>query len=163
MSVIGDTPPATLGGVKPSVSRRFTTSAAPDVVFDYLADFGNAEEWDPGTKSCELVEGDGGVGSAYRNVSVFLGRESEIRYVAAELDRPSRIHFAGTNDQFEGHDVIEIRPHEAGSEVTYNAQFAFKGVAQLAVPVVAVYLPFLATKVVDQLQGCLDRLGAHEG
>ena len=53
-------------------------------------------------------------------------------------------------------------PTTAGSEVTYNAQFAFKGVAQLAVPVVAVYLPFLATKVVDQLQRCLDRLSAHE-
>jgi hypothetical protein len=142
----------------PSVSRTFTTTAPPGAVFDYLADFTNTEEWDPGTRSCERISGDGGVGTTYRNVSSFLGRESEIIYTTVELERPTRIHLTGHNEQFDGHDVLGIRAHGTGSEVTYTAEFAFSGAARLAVPVVAAYLPLLARRTVAQLRGCLDTL-----
>jgi hypothetical protein len=142
----------------PSVSRTFTTTATPDAAFAYLADFTNAEEWDPGTVSCVRVSGDGGVGTTYRNVSKFLGRESEITYTTAELERPTRIHLTGHNEQFDGHDVLGIRASGAGSEVTYTAEFSFNGSARLAAPVVAAYLPFLARKTVHKLKACLDRL-----
>jgi uncharacterized protein YndB with AHSA1/START domain len=142
----------------PSVSRTFTTTAPPGAVFDYLADFTNTEEWDPGTRSCERISGDGGVGTTYRNVSSFLGRESEITYTTVELERPTRIHLTGHNEQFDGHDVLGIRAHGTGSEVTYTAEFAFSGAARLAVPVVAAYLPLLARRTVAQLRGCLDTL-----
>ena len=69
----------------PSVSRTFTTTATPDAAYRYLADFTHAEEWDPGTQACERTGGDGGVGTTYRNVSKFLGRETELTYTAAEL------------------------------------------------------------------------------
>lgn len=144
--------------MKPTVSRTFTTTAPPDAVFGYLADFTNAEEWDPGTVSCERVSGDGGVGTVHRNVSSFLGRTTEITYTTVEAERPTRIHLTGRNAQFEGHDVMGIRAHGAGSEVTYTAEFAFKGAARLAVPVVAAYLPVLARKTVDDLRTHLDRL-----
>lgn len=144
--------------MKPTVSRTFTTTAPPDAVFDYLADFTNAEEWDPGTVSCERVSGDGGVGTVYRNVSSFLGRTTEITYTTVEVERPTRIHLTGRNAQFEGHDVMGIRASGTGSEVTYTAEFAFKGAARLAVPVVAAYLPVLARKTVDDLRTHLDRL-----
>ena len=144
--------------MKPTVSRTFTTTAPPDAVFDYLADFTNAEEWDPGTVSCERVSGDGGVGTVYRNVSSFLGRTTEITYTTVEVERPTRIHLTGRNAQFEGHDVMGIRASGTGSEVTYTAEFAFKGTARLAVPVVAAYLPVLAKKTVDDLRTHLDRL-----
>jgi uncharacterized protein YndB with AHSA1/START domain len=142
----------------PSVSRTFTTTAPPGAVFDYLADFTNTEEWDPGTRSCERISGDGGVGTTYRNVSSFLGRDSEITYTTVELERPTRIHLTGHNEQFDGHDVLGIRAHGTGSEVTYTAEFAFSGAARLAVPVVAAYLPLLARRTVAQLRGCLDTL-----
>lgn len=146
--------------MRPTVSRTFTTTAPPEAVFDYLADFTNAEEWDPGTVSCVRVSGDGGVGTTYRNVSKFLGRESEITYTTEEVQRPTRIHLIGRNEQFEGHDVLGIRAHGAGSEVTYTAEFEFKGGARFAAPVVAAYLPFLAKKTVDELKSTLDKLPA---
>ena len=62
----------------PSITRTFTTTAPPDAAHAYLADFRNAEAWDPGTKSCERTGGDGGVGTTYRNVSSFLGELDEI-------------------------------------------------------------------------------------
>ena len=144
--------------MKPTVSRTFTTTAPPEAVFDYLADFTNAEEWDPGTVSCERVSGDGGIGTVYRNVSSFLGRTTEITYTTVEAERPTRIHLIGRNDQFEGHDVLGIRASGTGSEVTYTAEFSFKGAARFAAPVVAAYLPVLAHKTVGRLRSCLDGL-----
>ena len=145
--------------MRPSVTRTLITTSPPERVYDYLADFANAEEWDPGTRSCFLLEGDGGVGSRYRNVSVFMGREAKIDYDVSELERPTRIHLVGNNDQFEGHDVLGVRAHPAGSEVTYHAEFAFKGAAKYAAPLVAAYLPHLAKKTMRQLQSSLDALG----
>jgi len=144
--------------MKPTVSRTFTTTAPPEAVHDYLADFTNAEEWDPGTVSCERVAGDGGVGTVYRNVSSFLGRTSEITYMTVEVERPTRIHLTGHNQQFDGHDVLGVRASGTGSEVTYTAEFAFSGAARFAAPLVAAYLPVLARKTVDQLRTCLDGL-----
>lgn len=144
--------------MKPTVSRTFTTTASPTAVFDYLADFTNAEEWDPGTVSCERISGDGGVGTVYRNVSKFLGSKSEITYTTTEVERPTRIHLTGHNEQFDGHDVMGIRAHGTGSEVTYTAEFSFNGAARFAAPLVAAYLPSLARKTVKELGARLDRL-----
>ena len=143
--------------MKPSVTRTFTTTASVQATYDYLRDFTNAEEWDPGTRTCVRTSGDGGVGTTYRNVSSFLGREAELTYTTAELAPPTRVHLRGTNAQFEGHDLFEIRESGRGAEVTYHAEFSFSGVARLGIPLVAAYLPFLAKKTVDRLKACLDR------
>ncbi|WP_191277981.1 SRPBCC family protein [Nocardioides flavus (ex Wang et al. 2016)] len=142
----------------PSITRTFTTTAAPDAAHAYLADFRNAEAWDPGTRTCERTGGDGGVGTTYRNVSSFLGREVEVDYTTTELVAPTYVHLVGTNEQFEGHDVFEVRAAGAGSEITYTARMRFSGLAVLASPVVQAYLPVLARKTVDQLRSCLDEL-----
>ena len=141
----------------PSVTRTFTTTASPEAAYAYLADFRNAEAWDPGTQTCERTGGDGGVGTTYRNVSSFLGREVEITYTTAEVAPPTRVHLRGSNESFEGHDIFEIRASGRGAEVTYRADMSFSGLSRLASPVVAAYLPVLARKTVDQLRSCLDR------
>jgi carbon monoxide dehydrogenase subunit G len=141
----------------PSVSRTFSTVATPDAAYAYLADFTHAEAWDPGTQTCERTSGDGGVGTTYRNVSTFLGREVEITYTTAELAPPTRVHLRGTNEQFEGHDIFEITAAGRGSQVRYTAEMSFSGLSRFASPVVAAYLPILARKTVDQLRASLDR------
>ena len=138
--------------------RTLTTSTPPDRVFAFLADFRNAEQWDPGTVSCELVEGDTGVGSVYRNVSKFLGRTSEVSYTTVEREEGRRLHFRGTNEMFTGNDRIGVRANGAGSEVSYDADFSFHGAAQVAIPLVAAYLPLLASKTMKQLGSTLDAL-----
>jgi carbon monoxide dehydrogenase subunit G len=142
----------------PSVRRSFTTRTSPQAVFDYLADFANAEEWDPGTVECRRLEGDGGVGTRYRNVSSFLGRTTTVEYVAEELDAPTFVHFRGSNDQFTGHDRLRLEPSGSGNHVAYDAELGFSGTARLATPLVAAYLPFLANKTVRRLRDRLDRI-----
>lgn len=146
--------------MKPSVTRTLTTPTPPEVVFDHLADFTTSERWDPGTESTERVSGDGGVGTTYRNVSTFLGRQVTVTYTAVELERPTRVHFVGRNDQFEGHDVLSLRARrDGGTEVRYHAEFSFSGATALAAPLVAAYLPVLARTTVRQLKADLDSLG----
>ena len=66
-----------------------------DVVVDYLKDFANAEQWDPGTKSCtQETPGPVGVGTTWHNVSEIKGHETELAYRLEELS-PSHIKFIG--------------------------------------------------------------------
>jgi len=141
----------------PSITRTFATTASPEAAHAFLADFRTAEEWDPGTRTCERTSGDGGVGTTYRNVSSFLGRTVEITYTATEVVVPTRVHLRGTNESFEGHDIFEISPATGGAQVVYTAQMSFSGLSRLASPLVQAYLPLLASKTVDQLRACLDR------
>lgn len=142
----------------PSISRTFTTTASPEAAYDFLADFRTAEQWDPGTRSCERTSGDGGVGTTYRSVSGFLGREFELTYTAVELVPGRLVHLRGGHDTFEGHDRFELAPSGGGTEVRYSARFSFSGVARLGAPFVTLYLPVLAARTLPQLQACLDGL-----
>lgn len=143
----------------PTVHRTLTTTASPEAVFDYLADFTHTEEWDPPTVSCERVYGTGGVDTVYRNVTRFAGRTVQTAYTTVEADRPRRLHFSAHNSAFDGDDVIGIRPSGSGTEVTYTAEFRFSGASRLLAPVMAAYLPFLANRTIEQMRTCLDRLG----
>ncbi len=142
----------------PSVRRSFTTRTSPEAVFAYLSDFSNAEAWDPGTVECRRLEGDGGVGTRYRNVSSFLGRTTTVEYVTEELEPSTYLHFRGHNDQFTGHDRLRLAPAGSGTEVTYDAELGFSGAAKVAVPLVAAYLPFLANKTVRRMRDRLDEI-----
>jgi carbon monoxide dehydrogenase subunit G len=141
-----------------AVERTFTTKASRSAVFAFLADFAHAEEWDPGTVECVRVDGDGGVGTRYRNVSSFLGRTTEVEYVTEELDEPHFLHFHGRNAQFDGHDRLRLHPDGAGTRVVYHASLDFKGGARFATPLVAAYLPFLARKTIRRMRERLDAL-----
>jgi carbon monoxide dehydrogenase subunit G len=142
----------------PSAHRTFTTRTPPDAVYAFLADFTHAEQWDPGTVECTLVEGTGEVGTRYHNVSSFLGRTTSVEYVAEELTPPTFVHFRGHNERFTGHDRIRLDASGSGTQVSYDASLAFHGASRVASPLVALYLPLLANKTVRRLRERLDRL-----
>jgi uncharacterized protein YndB with AHSA1/START domain len=120
------------------IQRTMTLSKTPDEVYSYLQDFTTTEEWDPGTVSTTLLDGDGGVGTRYRNVSKFLGRETELTYVVKEADAPRRLHLRGENKTVESHDIMTLVPSSSGgTELTYRAEFAFKGAARFVAPLLA--------------------------
>ena len=55
------------------VQQTVIVSKPLDAVFGYLSDFTTTTEWDPGTVTTVTQQGDGGVGTTYRNTSTFLG------------------------------------------------------------------------------------------
>ncbi len=114
-----------------TIERVVTVSKPVETVFGYLSDFENTVEWDPGTVSTVKVDGDGGVGTKYKNTSSFAGRETELEYVVQQLE-PSRIfQLRGENKTVTALDTMTFAETGEGTQVTYRAEFEFKGVTRL--------------------------------
>ncbi len=136
-----------------TVSRTFTVSPPPNVVIDYLKDFSNAEEWDPGTESC--TRNDSGpvqVGSTWHNVSKIVGTTTELTY---EL-----IVFVGKNDTATSTDTITVVPESrtGGSEITYEAVIEMSGAAKLAEPFVKVVFEKIGSDTEGDMKQVLNGL-----
>jgi carbon monoxide dehydrogenase subunit G len=117
------------------IQRTVETTAAPAAVFAYLSDFSNTTEWDPGTITTERVEGDGGVGTVYRNVSEFNGKKSELRYEVVELVPERRFALEGEGKAAHADDLMELEAlPDGGTRVTYTADIRFKGALKVAEP-----------------------------
>jgi carbon monoxide dehydrogenase subunit G len=140
-----------------SVTRIFTVAQPVPVVVDYLKDFGNAVEWDPGTQSCTRQDsGPVQVGSSWRNVSKVFGRETELDYRLTVLE-PDHLTLVGTNDTATSTDDITVRATADGSEITYHANIELHGAAKLATPVVKLEFERLGNATVEQLSQALAR------
>ena len=118
----------------PNIERTITTDAPPDRVWGYLSDFTTAEEWDPVTTSTVREQGDGGVGTVYRNVWRMLGQELEIEYTVVEHDAPHLLRLRGSTPSLELEDTILVEPRGSGSTVVYREEFTPQDVAKLAIP-----------------------------
>ena len=117
------------------LKRTVTTDKPVERVFEYLSDFTTTTEWDPGTITTERVEGDGGVGTVYRNVSEFNGKKSELRYEVVELVPDRRFALEGEGKAAHADDLMELEAlPDGGTRVTYTADIRFKGALKVAEP-----------------------------
>lgn len=143
------------------LSRTVTTEAPIAEVFRYLADFTTTTEWDPGTLSTTRVCGDGGVGTHYRNVSRFLGRETELTYVVEQVEAGSLLRLRGENRTVVATDTMTFREAQGGgTTVTYHAAFSFRGVARLVAPLLAPAFRRLGDDAQAGLRTALGRIAA---
>ncbi|MFB7380160.1 SRPBCC family protein [Kitasatospora purpeofusca] len=133
------------------VLRTVTLDRAADEVLRYLADFGNTEQWDPGTVRCDRLDG-GPVaeGSTWRNISRFRGRETELLYRLERL-APDRLVFVGRNRTLTATDDITVLAAGAGAVLTYRAELRFNGLARLAAPLLRREFELLADAVAARL------------
>lgn len=128
----------------------------PEEAFDYLADFTNATEWDPNTSSSKCVEGKPGeLGSRYDVVTEFGGREMELTYETIEVDRPRKVVLQSGNSSTEIRDTMTFAPSGTGTEVTYNANVAPKGLVKLIDPVLSLMFKRVGDRAADGLREAL--------
>ena len=142
------------------VQRTFSVRRPPEEVLAYLADFGHAEAWDPGTVSCTR-EGEGPVqvGTTWHNVSKVLGKETELTYELREwTDR--RVLLVGTNKTATSNDDITVEPDGGGSQITYSSHIELHGVAKVADPFMGHTFEKLGDETVEGLTKALDGDGA---
>jgi Polyketide cyclase / dehydrase and lipid transport len=127
--------------------RHVTTGLTPAQAFSYLADFTTTTEWDPGTERTTRVSGDGGLGSRYRNVSRFAGRTVELVYEVVAFEPGRRITLQGENSGVRATDTITVQQVAGGvTEVTYQADFRFRGAAAVVAPLFGPALRRLADR-----------------
>ncbi|HUY65393.1 MAG TPA: SRPBCC family protein [Acidimicrobiales bacterium] len=115
---------------------RVTSPRPPAEVFDYMARFSNAAEWDPGvTRATEADPGAPTLGSTYRLTVRSFGRAVPLEYRISEFDRPHRVVLSAENAMVRSTDVIEVAAAPGGgSTLTYTATLELKGVAALFTP-----------------------------
>ncbi len=140
------------------MSRTFTVTPPPSVVLDYLKDFSNAEDWDPGTQTCTRIdEGPIQVGSRWHNVSKIAGVSTELVYELTELTA-DRLVLVGSNETATSTDTITVVPHAEGSEVTYEAVIEMQGAAKLAEPLVKLVFEKIGNDTEDDMTTVLNQL-----
>ena len=140
------------------IERSFPVNKPVDVVVNYLKDFANAEEWDPGTKSCvQETAGPVVVGTTWHNVSVIKGRETELTYRLAELE-PGHVKLIGENKTATSIDDMTVAATPTGSMITYHAQITFNGLAKLAGPFLQSEFNDLGEKTVQQMTRAINAL-----
>lgn len=139
------------------VERTFSVPRPIADVFAYLGDFTHTNEWDPGTRSTTRTSGDGGLGTTYRNISAFMGREVELTYETVTYDVPTRVQFRGRNGQTTATDSMTFTAvSDDETQIHYRADFEFPFLIRLVAPlVVGRKLPALADETVEQIKRAL--------
>jgi uncharacterized protein YndB with AHSA1/START domain len=102
-----------------------------EAVFAYLSDFTTTTQWDPGTVVTVRNNGDGSLGTEYLNTSIFAGRQTQLKYVVKEFIPNQRIGLQGENKTVIAYDTMTFRKIGTQTEVTYTADFTFKGITRL--------------------------------
>ena len=144
------------------ITRVIETSTPLDRVYAFLSDFTTTNEWDPGTVETVRVSGDGGVGTRYRNTSKFMGRETQLTYVVREVVPDARFVLQGDNRTVRAVDSMTFESTGSGTQVTYVADFSFKGAMKYAAVVLYPALALAFKKLGDEaeqgMKTALDRL-----
>lgn len=109
------------------------TSRSAQEAFEFIGDFRNLVEWDPGVRSSTQTTGDGvELGSTY-DVEVAVGRGTSVLTYEVTHVTPGRLlRVVGEDDRFRSVDVIEVEPTADGSIITYDATLTLKGFLSFA-------------------------------
>ncbi len=117
---------------------QIDAARGPEEVFEYLATFSNAREWDPGVTEGEaLTPGPAAVGSVYRLGVRIGGRVVAFDYKVVDIDRPRRVVLQATRGHVVSTDTITVERAGPGSRVRYVAVLDGRGLLRLASPLIA--------------------------
>jgi len=140
------------------LQRTVTVQKPLDKVFDYLSDFTTTTEWDPGTVETVRSSGDGALGTEYLNTSTFAGRQTQLTYVVVDLVPNRQISLRGENKTVTALDTMTFRDMGNETEVTYTADFTFKGITRLVAPLMKPAFTRLGNEAEAGMATALERL-----
>jgi carbon monoxide dehydrogenase subunit G len=143
-----------------TLNERIDTTLPIEAAFDYVADFANSEEWDPGVETAERLDnGPVGVGSRYR-LGVHLGsRVAPMEYRITEFDRPRRVVLVGEGSGVSAVDDIRFEPSPTGTRIDYTADIRLGGLLRLAQPFLGGAFANVARKAADGMRRTLAERG----
>lgn len=138
------------------------TELPPAQAFALMADFSNAQDWDPATvESHQLGEGPVAVGARFELEMKIFGRENSIVYEVVEYDSPSRIVLRGENAGSVSIDEISVAPHDSGAAVTYEATVTMKGAYKAIGPLFAPVFKKMGDQAKERIAPWLDEHAAN--
>ena len=128
-------------------------------VFDYLAKFSSAAQWDPGIVAGEMLTPEPvQVGSRFRLVSKLLGREVVLNYETRAIVQAERFTVFADGGSFVSEDTVTIEPLDGGGcTVRYDATLRFSGAGKLLTPLWAIVFRRIGSKAAAGLRDWLNR------
>ena len=115
--------------------ERIQTTLPIEAAFDYVADFANAQEWDPGVATARRIDaGPVAVGARYDLGVRMGGRVAPMVYRITQLDRPRRVVLVGAGSNVQAVDDIRFERSGNGTVIDYTADIRLGGLLRLVQP-----------------------------
>lgn len=120
----------------PKLHEVIETRLSPADTFAFIAEFANAEIWDPGTlESRRIDSGPLGVGARYAVTVKVGGSSAPMTYTIDAYEPDTRVVLLGRGEFVTAHDDIRFEPMaDGGTRVDYSADLTLNGWRQLATP-----------------------------
>lgn len=137
---------------------RYVTTANTnwdiETAFDYLAEFSNVADWDPGVSKGRSVSPEPlEVGARFDVEASFLGRPLPLTYETIEIERPRTVTVRAESGTFSSVDTLSFEADPAGGTlVTYDADLRLKSALKLLDPLLGVAFNRLADQARDGLR-----------
>ena len=140
-----------------TLHEQVETTLPIDDVFDYVADFANSQEWDPGVATAErLDEGPVGLGSRFR-LGVRLGpRVGTMDYRISVFEPPTRVVLVGSGSGVSAVDEIRLERLATGTRLDYTADIRLGGILRLVEPFLGATFANIGRNAADGMQRTLE-------
>lgn len=147
-----------------TLHERIETALPIDETFAYVADFANAQVWDPGVATAHRIDaGPVGVGTRYRLGVRLGGRVAPMEYRITVFEPPTRVVLVGSGSGVSAVDEIRFERTDAGTRIDYTADIRLGGVLRLVQPFLGRAFANLGRNAVDGMQRTLDARVASGG
>ena len=115
--------------------ERIDTALPLEQAFAFVADFVNAERWDPGVATSVRTDpGPVGVGARYRLGVRMGGRIVPMDYEVTAFDAPRRVVLEGHGRGVDAIDEIRFGATDGGTQIDYTADIRLVGLLRLVAP-----------------------------
>ncbi len=145
----------------PRLHETITTSLSPGETFAFIADFANAERWDPGVAtSTQVGSGPIGLGTRFDLGVRMRGRVAPMTYRITTFDPPRRVTLTGQGSNVSAVDEIafEPLPDGTGTRIDYIADIRLGGWMRLLEPFAGGAFRKLAADAIGGMQRTLDAM-----
>ena len=117
------------------IRERIDAPLERDQAFAFVADFANAERWDPGVAwSTRVGDGPVGVGARYRLGIRMAGRVAPMEYQITRFEAPHRVVLEGHGSGVRAVDDISFTETPSGTRIDYVADIRLQGLLRLLAP-----------------------------
>jgi carbon monoxide dehydrogenase subunit G len=139
--------------------EQIDTTLPLDQAFAFVADFANADQWDPGVATSERTnDGPVGVGARYRLGVRMRGSVVPMDYEITILEPGRRVVLTGIGSGVEAVDDIRFQATDTGTRVDYVADIRLRGVLRLAAPFAGGAFAKIGRDARDGMQRALNQL-----
>src|SRR4249919_2280575 len=144
--------------------ERIETTLPIDATFAYVADFENADEWDPGVATAQRLDsGPVRVGTRYRLGVRIGGRVAPMEYRISIFEPSTRVVLVGSGSGVSAVDDIRFERIDGRTRIDYTADITLDGARRLIQPFLGRAFASIGRNAADGMKRTLDARAADAG